>query len=302
MVIRGGRSATLAVKLACEPRPTALNRSLRGAVALLMPLARRPPMDTPDLDTTGAFQGDGWLTPLRARLDRAQAPVEFFFRDDDAGWEDRRLAMLLDVFERHGLPLDVAIIPRELTPRLAEALAVRREPWNGRLGLHQHGLAHVNHEPSGRKCEFGAARERAAQRDDIARGRELLAARLPGMTQPVFTPPWNRCTRTTAEVLRELGFRILSRHASEAAFGIAALDEVPASVDWSYAKRGGSRLSLTELGDLAAAEAGRGGPVGVSLHHAVMDEGELSLLDELCELLAGHAAASCRPLMAFARA
>ena len=36
------------------------------------------------------------------------------------------------------------------------------------VGLHQHGLAHVNHEREGRRCEFGPARGAAAQRRDIA--------------------------------------------------------------------------------------------------------------------------------------
>ena len=42
--------------------------------------------------------------------------------------------------------------------------------------LHQHGLAHVNHEREGRKCEFGPARAAAAQRRDIAAGRARLGA------------------------------------------------------------------------------------------------------------------------------
>ena len=42
--------------------------------------------------------------------------------------------------------------------------------------MHQHGYAHVNHEPEGRKCQFGASRSAAEQSDDIAAGRELLGS------------------------------------------------------------------------------------------------------------------------------
>ena len=156
-----------------------------------------------------------WLEALRAALDEASAPLIFFFRDDDAGWEDARLFALLEVFARRALPLDVAVIPRALSAELATSLMSFAGEQNGRLGLHQHGLAHVSHEPSGHKCEFGTRRDLDTQRRDITEGFELLAKRLPGMVQPVFTPPWNRCTRVTGQVLNELGFRVLSRHISE---------------------------------------------------------------------------------------
>jgi len=240
----------------------------------------------------------GLIAPLRAALDGAPAAVDFFLRDDDAGWEDQRLHALLGIVERWALPIDLAIIPRALAPRLAEELALRSAASEARLGLHQHGLAHANHERSGRKCEFGPARERAAQRDDIRAGREQLEAALPGLVQPIFTPPWNRCTRITGEVLRALGFQVLSRHASEGPLGIRGLAEIPVAVDWSHAKRAGVRLSLSELGELAAAEVHRGGPVGVNLHHAVMDRQELARFDDLCALLATHPMARPRPLSA----
>ena len=243
-------------------------------------------------------RASGLIAPLRAALDEAPAAVDFFLRDDDAGWDDERLYALLGIVEGRKLPIDLAVIPRALTPRLAEELALRTATCEGRLGLHQHGLAHANHERNGRKCEFGSSRERAMQRDDIRAGRERLEAALPGLVQPIFTPPWNRCTSVTGEVLRELGFRVLSRHASEGPLGIPGLAEIPVTVDWSHAKRAGVRLSFSELGELAAAEVRRGGPVGVNLHHAVMDRRERSRFDELCALLATHPMARPRPLPA----
>ena len=241
-----------------------------------------------------------WLDPLRAALDEAPGPVDFFVRDDDGGWDDERLFAMLAVVDRHALAIDVAVIPQALTPSLAGSLIARGERSGGRLGLHQHGLAHRNHEPDGRKCEFGPARDRDAQRRDLTEGRQLLENLLPALIQPVFTPPWNRCTRVTAELLAELGFRVLSRHVSEPSLGVPDLAEMPVSVDWSYAKRDGRRLTFDELGELAAKRVRIGGAVGVNLHHAVMDDEELGLLDELCRLLAGHGAACCRPLFALA--
>jgi peptidoglycan/xylan/chitin deacetylase (PgdA/CDA1 family) len=243
---------------------------------------------------------DDWLEPLRSALDEAPAPVDVFFRDDDAGWDDGRLLALMDVLERHRLPLDLAVIPRELRAALADSLAARVAESGGRVGLHQHGLAHANREASGRKSEFGHERAREDQRRDIVEGRAILEETLPGLAQPVFTPPWNRCTRTTAELLAELGFLVLSRHDSEPSLDVEGLVEVPVSVDWTFAKRDGARLTFGELGALAGARAQRGGPVGINLHHAAMDRDELGLLDRLCALVANHRSARPLPLLAVA--
>ena len=228
--------------------------------------------------------------------------VEFFLRDDDAGWDDDRLLEMLGVVGAHGLPIDLAVIPRAVGDDLAQQLSRLHAQWDGRLGLHQHGLAHHNHEPDGRKCEFGPSRDRELQRRDLLEGRERLDSLLPGITQPVFTPPWNRCQPLTAELLAGLGFTVLSRHVGDAPATVPGLIELPVSVDWSYARANGRRLSFTELGALAAERIALAEPVGINLHHAVMDRGELELLDDLCSVLAGHGAARCRPLLAIATA
>jgi hypothetical protein len=119
-----------------------------------------------------------WLTPLRAALDAAPAPVEFFLRDDDAGCDDERLFAMLEVVGGRGLAIDLAVIPEALGPELARSLSRLAAEWDGRLALHQHGRAHRNHEPDGRKCEFGPSRDQAAQRRDLVAGRELLESLL----------------------------------------------------------------------------------------------------------------------------
>jgi hypothetical protein len=224
---------------------------------------------------------------LRTALDAAPAPVEVFFRDDDAGWGDERLLELVACFEAHGLPLDLAVIPAELTPGLAERLRDRR------VGLHQHGCAHVNHEPEGRKCEFGPARGLAAQRADIAAGRERLRELLGDRLDPFFTPPWNRCTRDTGAALVELGFTALSREHRAEPLGV--LPEVSVHLDVA-------RLSPEELDERFAGHVREGGPVGVMLHHAVMEPEDFARADALLALLAGHGNVVPRTLAELVRA
>jgi hypothetical protein len=234
-----------------------------------------------------------WLDPLRKALDDGSRPVACFFRDDDVGWRRDRLRDLLDLFAELGLPLDLAAIPAALGVPAARELRRRIERSGGRLGVHQHGYAHANHEPAGaRKCEFGPARSRDAQLRDIAAGRTRLALLLDHVVEPVFTPPWNRCTAATAGCLVELGFETLSLAASATPLEAPGLRELPVSVDW-FKRRAGARLPPEAIAELAAAAVGRGGPMGVMLHHAEMDRAELDSAAELLSFLAEHERARC---------
>jgi hypothetical protein len=225
-----------------------------------------------------------WLDPVAAALDAAEAPVELFFRDDDAGWRDDRLRELLALFAARELPIDLAVIPRALHPGLARELRARA---GAGLALHQHGYAHVNHEPEGRKYEFGPSRPRAAQLRDIEAGHALLDERLDGLVEPIFSPPWNRCTAETGHCLAELGFEVLSREARAEPLGVPGLRELPVKIDW-FAHRHGTRLTLAELAERLAAAIAAGGPVGVMFHHAIMDPGDMERAAELLTLVAGH--------------
>lgn len=243
-----------------------------------------------------------WLDKLRRALDSAARPVDFFFRDDDAGWCDERLFALLDLFERHSMPIDVAAIPRAMNASLASELRARTAAAPERLAVHQHGFAHSNHEREGRKCEFGPSRTLGLQRQDIESGRRILLEEHGLRTDDIFTPPWNRCTEATGEALLASGFRVLSRDATARPLGVEGLCELPVRFDW-FARRKGVRLNAEESGALLA-EAASGGdasPVGVMFHHELMDEGELKRADELLALLASHPSARCRLMSALSK-
>lgn len=229
-----------------------------------------------------------WLEPIERALDAAGRPVDVFFRDDDVGWGDERLWPLLELFAERELPVDLAVIPYELTEELAAGLL---DVASGGIGLHQHGFAHVNHEPDGRKYEFGASRPEPAQRHDIAAGQDRLRCLLGSVVDPFFTPPWNRCTSTTARCLSTLGFRVLSRQARATPFAVPGLVELPIDVDW-FAHRKRVRLSRQEFAELVARELGGDEPVGFMFHHAVMDADERATAGDLLTLLATHTNAS----------
>jgi hypothetical protein len=228
-----------------------------------------------------------WTAPLRRALDEAPSPVSFFVRDDDVGWRNDRLRALIAVFRRHAVPIDFAVIPRLLRPAIARELVAAAWLDPELLGFHQHGFAHANHEPEARPSEFGPTRSPHDQLRDIAAGRTMLAEHLEGLADPIFTPPWNRCTHVTGECLVELGFEALSRESQAEPLGMSSLAELPVTVDW-FAKR--KRVPLGRAGVVGQlVDAVRaGGPVGLMLHHAITDDDELHAVDELVRLLARH--------------
>jgi hypothetical protein len=238
----------------------------------------------------------GWLDPVRAALDGAASPVTFFVRDDDAGWSDVRLYRVLEITQYYEVPIDLATIPNAVGPLLARELRHAVGGANGLVSVHQHGFAHVNHEPTGRKkAEFGPSRSAARQRDDIAAGRRRLQDMLGFALPATFTPPWNRCTAVTAAVLVDLGFQLLSCHASTPVLAADGLEELPVHLDWTGRRGAGQGAEL--WGEAIAAHVVEaGGPLGLMLHHAVMTSDDWKLLSDLLALLTTHAVVHLRSM------
>jgi hypothetical protein len=228
-----------------------------------------------------------WLDPVRSALDKSTDPIDLFFRDDDVGWDDPGLWALLDLFEACSLPLDLAVIPLSLRGGLARGLNARADAAPAPLAFHQHGFAHVNHESTGRKYEFGPSRPLTVQYREISEGRSRLQDHLGPLVDPIFTPPWNRCTLATAQCLVALGFRVLSREARASRLDVPGLVELPVRVDW-FAHHKRVRLSRVEFGELLAKEIEASGPIGIMFHHAVMDQDERRAAAELLTLIADH--------------
>ena len=236
-----------------------------------------------------------WCAPIRTALTQRSDPCTIFFRDDDAGWNDARLAALLDRFAAHAVPIDLAVIPTALSRALIRDL-LKRISIGDAVSLHQHGYAHRNHETTGRKCEFGPSGSLVAQHIDIKTGRAVLGDIFGPLADPIFTPPWNRCTADTVSCLEALGFRALSRDAGARPLAGTTLDELPVAVDWCKLRPPGSPPAA--LAERIAGQIASEPVVGIMLHHAVMDDADLLLLDDLLPMLHANARARCIPMRA----
>jgi hypothetical protein len=227
------------------------------------------------------------MKPLEAALDQRARPIDIFFRDDDAGWATDALAAMIEIFAEHDCPLDLAVIPAALD----EATASQLNQWrrgNPNIGLHQHGYAHSNHEPAtARKCEFGQSRPIDRQCADIIIGRERMAGML-GETDPIFTPPWNRCSPETVARLGDMGFAMFS---SDHVCPSAALATLPVTLDWDRARRE-NRLAAALTDQVADAT----GPVGIMLHHATLNGPARAMLHDVLGCLKTHENVRMRPM------
>ena len=220
------------------------------------------------------------MNPLATALDRRTTPVDLFFRDDDAGWAMPELDAMLEIFAHHDCPVDLAVIPAAVDRPVAQRLNQWRAA-HPRVGLHQHGYAHANHEPAPtRKCEFGKSRPIDRQCADVMIGRDRMAD-LIGPTDAIFTPPWNRCDPQLLSRLGEIGFAMLSD--DDGAGRGLGLTMLPVTLDWDRARRG-DRLERDLADQLAAAD----GPVGIMLHHATLDDAARAMLEATLDLLASH--------------
>lgn len=226
---------------------------------------------------------------LTELLDQRTTPLRLFVRDDDAGWRQDRLDALLELFHQYDAPIDLAVIPAVLTTSSADQLGRWRVRHSG-VGLHQHGYAHLNHEPAGsRKCEFGPSRLVDRQCADIAMGHEKLTALL-GRIDPIFTPPWNRCESATIALLPRLGFTTYSDD-GKAARCEAGPVHVPVDLDWDRARNSG--LLTDALARLLTRPEPR---AGIMLHHATMDAEARADLAQFLELVRAHATIELVPM------
>ncbi len=241
----------------------------------------------------------GWTAPLRQRLDQLGAPVEWFFRDDDAGRADPQLRTLLRVFAAAGTTVDVAAIPAALSRESIAAL----EPHlaGGTVAVHQHGWAHANHQLAGRRSEFGSDRRANAQADDLVRGARLLAGLFGDHVDPFFTPPWNRCDAVTAELLPTLGYTVLSCDRSAPRRVVPGLQELPVAVDWVRQWRAGGPAALCHALTASMNDAELDGSAfGLMLHHGEMSPEEFAALAELLTVLRSQDGVALRSMRSLA--
>ena len=244
-------------------------------------------------DASSDREGDRARRRFVELLDGMPAPVQFWWRDDDAETATPALDRLLELAGRYDLPLALAVVPKRATPALGEA--VRRAP---QVVVLQHGWSHRNHAADGnRKAELGPDRPLAAVLDDLRNGFERLSSLFEERFLPVLVPPWNRIADAVREARREIGLTGLST------FGpVPAGDPHWVNVHLDIFAWGPLRRPVTRAeaysrlcAELELRRGGDPGPVGIMTHHLVHEAASRHFLDELFILAARHPAVAWPP-------
>lgn len=242
--------------------------------------------------------------PLDVELNHWRAeslPLPLWWRDDDAIAPTPQLDRLSELAEKLGLPVHLAVIPRDATPALAEYVA-------GRASLVPvvHGWAHTNHAPTGeKKAEFRLDRPLEVMVTDAQAGMERLDALFGQYVRPVFVPPWNRIAPELAEQLPKLGYRILStatpRTSRLAAPGLEQINTHLDPIDWRGSRGliSPNALIAQTVGLLRNRREGHSDntePFGILTHHLVHDQGIWAFTEALLsKLLSGPTTAWIAP-------
>jgi hypothetical protein len=231
---------------------------------------------------------DRWIERRLSGLPDRGGPVSVFFRADDVGAPGGALERLLGIFEGHGAPLALAVVPAWLTRERWAWIGRRCRAGSPLWCWHQHGWRHVNHETTGRKQEFGPSRPGRALAADVLSGRRRLERIMGGAFSPFFTPPWNRCTEAALRVLAEADFLGVSRtRGAEPHF--SGLPELGVSVDLHTRREPGFDEGWRGLA-ASFSEGLSESPCGIMIHHRRMNGHAFAFLESLVAALKAHPA------------
>jgi peptidoglycan/xylan/chitin deacetylase (PgdA/CDA1 family) len=211
-------------------------------------------------------------------------PVCIFFRADDIGVPGTQFERLAALFKRHKAPLSLAVTPAWLTSTRWSALLKTCRDTPSLWCWHQHGWRHKNHEKQLKKQEFGPSRTITDIENDLNKGRDRLATIMKRRFYPMFTPPWNRCSDVTLELLVRLGYHAVSRSQKAKPVTPATLPDIAVNVDLHTRRESRAKDGWKNLFDeLGAALSDRF--CGIMIHHRRMNETAFDFLNLLLEQL-----------------
>ncbi len=210
-----------------------------------------------------------------------------FFRADDVAVPGRKFDGLMEIFKRNRVPLCLAVVPAWLTGRRWQSIKDSGAKEPSLWCWHQHGWRHVNHEIDGKKQEFGAARSRPDIKRDLLLGKRRLEDLMEAEFYPVFTPPWNRCSPSTLQLLQELGYVAVSRSCGSEPEAPGELSDFCVNVDLHTRRErdpaSGWYNLFNELQQAISSDC-----CGIMIHHQRMNAAAFDFLDILIKTMVKH--------------
>jgi hypothetical protein len=223
---------------------------------------------------------------IRAGCEKAEGQGAgcFFFRADDVAVPGRQFSRMMDLFSTYGVALSLAVVPATLTRKRWQYLNGFEKKNPSRWCWHQHGWRHVNHETEGKKQEFGGGRTISEIKRDLVSGKKRLEMLMEDRFYPVFTPPWNRCSRSTLKLINELGYAAVSRSRGSKTQPPRGFPDYYVNVDLHTRKEKGPAAAWEKLfAELQQAIASN--YCGIMIHHRVMNDAAFDFIELLLKRL-----------------
>jgi hypothetical protein len=222
------------------------------------------------------------LALLEAELGRwieAGRRPQLWWRDDDAQRVTPALWRLLDIAQKVGAPVALAVVPQGLDRKLPVYLRDHRK-----VTVMQHGVDHDNAGLPTAPCQFAPDQSAWAVAEAIRASGEALKAF--DRYAPVYVPPWNRLQPNVVAALQTLEIHGVS------AFGGPRSTEPLIQVDvhldlmrWGPSPRFLGRDKFLDRLRRLLRERRRlqqwSEPVGILTHHLQHDEAAWAFLDSL---------------------
>lgn len=215
--------------------------------------------------------------------------ITLFFRADDIGVPSRNFSRLTSLFSQNTIPLGLAVVPTWMTQsRWDHFQSIPEIHGKKRLWCwHHHGWRHMNHEPKGKKQEFGPSRSEHEVMKDLKRGKERLKTILGKQFIPIFTPPWNRCSEGCMRILNNLGYKGISRFDNAKPAAPDGLKDISVNVDLHTLKAPDPASEWTLLMRQLEGAVGSGW-CGIMIHHQRMNDNAFLFLEWLFQELNGQ--------------
>jgi hypothetical protein len=223
---------------------------------------------------------------IERTCDRAVETVCVFFRDDDVAAPGTRFAKMMGLFEARAVPISLAVVPAWLTRCRWQQMRSQFDGDAERWCWHQHGWRHANHENTGKKQEFGPSRSTAQLTEDLLKGRTRLEKIIGKNFYPVFTPPWNRCSADALRIIKDLGYKAVSRSRSAHPPALH-LSDLQVNIDLHTRKDAQFLSGWQHLLQEIESSLSRG-RCGIMLHHRQMNAAAFAFLEVLLKLLVAH--------------
>ncbi|MCL6414837.1 polysaccharide deacetylase family protein [Aestuariirhabdus sp. Z084] len=215
--------------------------------------------------------------------------LSLWWRDDDATSDTPALEQLLNLSNRHQVPLSLAVIPKGLQPSLASRLK-----GYTKISCLLHGYDHSNYAPpEQRKQELGLHRPKQQVINSLVQGHQKLSKELGTAYHPVLVPPWNRISKALIDELSAVGLLGLSTLGPRNDQTDLTVNNVHIDlIDWKQRCFAGEQRVLNQLvTHLRQRRLRQVDPLettGIMSHHLAHDTQCWEFLHQLLALLQSH--------------